>query len=153
MLFPHQLRKGIGFPFLLRPSKRERTDLYFESIVNDEPYYDSVKLLGGKLVIEFRTKKLSEGEEITKFITKENDLNDVEYQLMINKCYLAYGLSRITRSDGRVEFFDEGSLEERVARIDKNIESAPKYMLIMDAMWKFEDKVAKMHAEAQKPNF
>ena len=65
---------------------------------------------------------------------------------------LAFALVSIEYSDGSKLFFDEGSLEERITRIQKSFLS-PKYVAVLEMLRLFDRKIGQLMEESTRPNF
>jgi hypothetical protein len=139
---------------------KEKT-AFFEAIVSDQPYSETVELFGGQMKVLFRDKTSSEMEAQAEFLIEEDPTIVLDMSRLYTRFSLASGMSSITIR-GKVTSYElseaeksgKTSLEQIKLRMEK-ISGFPrsKYMALVEALGVFENKVSELTRLASKADF
>lgn len=137
------------------PIKDGDDDLFYFSILDDQPYQEEISFFNSRFRIGLRTRTLREVDLIIAKVSKDAPDINIQVDMAFSKYHLCYAVSYIkmltmggVTEDKRL---DSGTLEERYAKIEDM--SSHKYLLLSDAMAAFDKKVEKLQERAKHPNF
>lgn len=123
----------------------EDKDRFFQSVMENKPYFKSYEVFDGRMKITFRTRWTKEIEEvIAKASAESKTVPDFEMLLALSS--LSYSLTAINEVP-----YDIGTLEERQLRL-KALQG-PKYSLLLSLLRSFDMHVAELQKAGNAPNF
>lgn len=141
-------KKDVG-PVLL-PITDEDRERYFNSVLSNKPYTETLQACNKRLEVGFRTRSVQESEAIIQMLNKALSAKTIDYladyQNKHLMCHIACAVTSIND-----ENIDKGSLDERLKRIEAL--NSQIYMIIIELINRFDDKMNRLREEALKPNF
>lgn len=135
------------------PVSDAEKEIFFKCFLSDEPYNETINILGGKLKITFRTLSIEENDDIFKQIDLDKEANraknDDSYMMMIMQYRLGLSLEQINGKEflpdvtkEQYEYDPEDKQSYVYARAwELKKWPIPKLAGITEAFNKFEKKV------------
>jgi hypothetical protein len=134
----------------VKVSEEEKT-AFFEATIARMPYGEEFEMFDGRITVLFRSRLAGESEEALLDTGKQDARSVVDYEAILLVRNLGWSLVHMKTDRGKEDFYDEGTLAERVARIHKI--PTPLYVSLIDLVGQFDRKVARLSYLATQPNF
>jgi hypothetical protein len=124
---------------------------FFESILAGGDYYEEFPLFDGKVIVGFRSRTAGESEECLLQAGQQGAETVVDYELHLTLRYLAYSLVSIRNKEKGEGSYDDGTLEQRVAKL-RGLPT-PLYTALMELNNKFDRKLGRLSQLCVQPDF
>lgn len=128
----------------------DQKERFLEATLSDSPFKESIELFGGRMRVTFRTRSEPESREILKVASEAGEGGFLTlFQAELSRLHMAFALVSI-ESKGEIREYDEGTLEERLKRIQFGYS---RYRILEEEMRKFDALVEFFSRKATSPDF
>ena len=137
-------------PVVKLPITEADKEKYFNCILSNQPFHDVLTAFNGKLKVGMRTRTVKESEDVLKFLNKLVTSKEIDfYPDFQNKHIMGHVAFAVTSLNDRN--VDSGSIDDRLKRITSLDNQL--FIMLIEMLKRFDDKMQTLREEALKPNF
>ena len=137
-------------PKVQLPVTEQDKDNYFSCVLSNKPYVEVLEACNGKMRVGLRTRTVKESEDVLQRLSKEVSGKNIELMADYQNKYLMHhlGYALVSIND---KPYDSGSLDGRLATLQSMNNQI--YMILLELLARFDEKMNRLREEALKVNF